>query len=136
MGSKTIDDYSNEAIRDCTFNTTNLEEYAIRLGKLKLKWGRYVYDESVELEKYRDELVQAKKKAVHNYKYDSDLKIQSKDIDVFVDADKEYREAQKKYNTQLKKIECVENYLKIISDQSFAISSVIKHIQLTNSLGA
>lgn len=136
MGSKTIDDYSNEAIRDCTFNTTNLEEYSIRLGKLKLKWGRYVYDESVELEKYRDELVQAKKKAVHNYKYDSDLKIQSKDIDIFVDADKEYREAQKKYNTQLKKIECVENYLKIISDQSFAISSVIKHIQLTNSLGA
>lgn len=136
MESKTIDDYNNEAIRDCTFDTTNIEEYTIRLGKIKLKWGRYVYDESLELEKCRDELLQAKKKALHQYKYESDLKIQGKDIDVFVDADKEFREAQKKYNIQLKKIECVENYLKVISDQSFAISSVIKHIQLTNTLGA
>jgi len=136
MEVKSIDDYNNEAIRDCTFDTTNLEEYTIRLGKIKLKWGRYVYDESVELEKYRDELLHAKKKALHQYKYESDLKIQSKDLDTFVDADKEFREAQKKYNTQLKKIECVENFLKVISDQSFAISSVIKHIQLTNSMGA
>jgi hypothetical protein len=121
-----IDILEKEAREDLEFDETTAHLYSIKLGAIKLKWLKYLYEESLLLEEYRGMVDSMFKKIYVKLKYDSEQIYEKKDLDIIVSGDEKYIEAKKLLNKQGQKVKFIEDMMKVLENQSFLLNNLTK----------
>lgn len=125
---KTTSEYETEAIEDLTIDITNLENYLLKLGLLRAKWSKYLYNEESILSVCEEKLNQLYKEKYHYYLYEYNEKIEKKSIDLYIKGDDAYNEAEKYSKLQKSKCKMVEQVISALDKQSFSVNSLIKYM--------
>lgn len=126
-----VEEYEKEALQDLSMDkvdTESFRNYVISLGFKRIKWGRYLYDEECITSLMEDKLKELYRKKFHYYTYEYEVKIDKKNIDIYVHGDEEYRAADKMYKKQRNKEKLVAQVLDAIDKQSFTANTVLKHL--------
>lgn len=126
-----VEEYEKEALQDLSMDkvdTESFRNYVISLGFKRIKWGRYLYDEECITSLMEDKLKELYRKKFHYYTYEYEVKIDKKNIDIYVHGDEEYRAADKMYKKQQNKEKLVAQVLDAIDKQSFTANTVLKHL--------
>ena len=126
-----VEEYEKEALQDLSMDkvdTESFRNYVISLGFKRIKWGRYLYDEEFITSLMEDKLKELYRNKFHYYTYEYEVKIDKKNIDIYVHGDEEYRAADKMYKKQQNKEKLVAQVLDAIDKQSFTANTVLKHL--------
>ena len=126
-----VEEYEKEALQDLSMDkvdTESFRNYVISLEFKKINWGRYLYDEECITSLMEDKLKELYRKKFHYYTYEYEVKIDKKNIDIYVHGDEEYRAADKMYKKQQNKEKLVAQVLDAIDKQSFTANTVLKHL--------
>lgn len=126
-----IDEYEKEAINDLSMDkvdTENFRNYVTSLGFKRVKWGKYLYDEECITSLIEDKLKELYRNKFHYYTYEYDVKLDKKNIDIYIQGDEEYRELEKIYKKQQHKEKMVAQVLDAIDKQSFTANTILKHL--------
>lgn len=132
MADNSIDYYENLAREDltCPKNGVSLDisGYAVRLGLIRAKWARFLYDENVIMQEAEQDLETIYKDKFMFFTYDSEYTVDKKDIPMLIKADDEYQKANKIVKQQSEKVKFINEVLSALNSQSFYLNTAMKHI--------
>lgn len=124
----TIEEYEAEALADLQIDVTTLEDAAKVLGLKRAKWAKYLYEEECILAEAEERLNEMRRDKHHFYLYEFDQKIEKKSVDIYVQGDPIYKEAEKMHKKQMAKIRMVEQIISALDKQSFTMNIILKHM--------
>jgi hypothetical protein len=130
---RTAEDYFQEALVDLKFDETTIQEYMISLGRKRMKWGRYIYNEERNTKMGEQALASIYKKWFHYYMYGDktskeDIKIDKKFIDIYIKAQDDYKSCELKLAEQKNKEKFLNDVAKNLEQQTFVVNNFIKHL--------
>lgn len=132
MADNSIDYYENLAREDltCPKNGASLDisGYAVRLGLIRAKWARFLYNENVIMQEAEQDLETIYKDKFMFFTYDSEYTVDKKDIPMLIKADDEYQKANKIVKKQSEKVKFINEVLSALNSQSFYLNTAMKHI--------
>ena len=100
----------------------------MRLGVIRAKWARFLYDENVILQEAEQDLETIYKDKFMFFTYDSEYTVDKKDIPMLIKADDEYQKANKIVKQQSEKVKFINEVLSALNSQSFYLNTAMKHI--------
>ena len=125
----TVEDYENEAILDLKLDISDFQGYVRLLGLKRIKWAKYLHTEEMTLSIAQDKLRDLYRERFHYYMYEyNDVKLEKKNVEVYIKGDKEYRAAEQIVSKQECKVKFVNEVLNTIDKQSFSCSNILKHL--------
>lgn len=125
----TVDDYENEAILDLKLDISDFQSYVRLLGLKRIKWAKYLHTEEMILTIAQDKLRDLYRERFHYYMYEyNDVKLEKKNVDIYIRGDKDYRAAEQIVAKQEAKVKFVNEVLSTIDKQSFSCSNILKHL--------
>ena len=127
------EDYYQESIADLSFNEANVQQFMFKVGTNRAKWASYKYHEEQILEQAKQAYNTIYKNVFHRYMYEpkedlENIKIEKKNISIYIEADNEVKKARLAVVTQENKIKFLERILDIFDSSSFTINNYIKHL--------
>lgn len=127
-----IEFYEKEAQADLTCPThskaPDISGYAIRLGLLRAKWAKYLYQEENASNILSEELSGLYADKFRYYSYDYEYNVDKKDIPILIKGDKDYRESELIIKNQNSKTKFIQEVLNSLNAQSFYLNTAMKHI--------
>lgn len=124
--------YESEAEKDLTCpkhnGTLDISGYAVRLGLLRAKWAKYLYEEESAQEEATHALSSIYSSKFLYYSYDYEYNIDKKDIATMIKGDKEYQSCELVLKEQISKIKFIQSVLDALSAQTFYLNTAMKHI--------
>lgn len=125
----TVEDYENEAILDLKLDISDFQGYVRLLGLKRIKWAKYLHTEEMTLTVAQDKLRDLYRERFHHYMYEyNDVKLEKKNVDIYIRGDKDYRAAEQIVAKQEAKVKFVNEVLNTIDKQSFSCSNILKHL--------
>lgn len=106
----------------------DISGYSVRLGMLRAKWAKYLYEEESMENQGKQELAVIYKERLRFYCYDYEYEIDKKDIPVYIKGDPVYQAAEKVLNEQVQKVKFINEVLGALNSQSFYLNTAMKHI--------
>lgn len=132
METRLIKFYESEAEKDLTCpkhnGTLDISGYAVRLGLLRAKWAKYLYEEESAQEEAAHALSSIYSSKFLYYSYDYEYSIDKKDIATMIKGDKEYQSCELVLKEQISKNKFIQSVLDALSAQTFYLNTAIKHI--------
>lgn len=132
METRLMDFYESEAEKDLTCpkhnGTLDISGYAVRLGLLRAKWAKYLYEEESAQEEDAHALSSIYSSKFLYYSYDYEYNIDKKDIATMIKGDKEYQSCELVLKEQISKIKFIQSVLDALSAQTFYLNTAMKHI--------
>ena len=132
METRLIKFYESEAEKDLTCpkhnGTLDISGYAVRLGLLRAKWAKYLYEEETIQEETAHELSSIYSSKFLFYSYDYEYNIDKKDITTMIKGDKDYQQCESVLKKQISKNKFIQSVLDALSAQTFYLNTAMKHI--------
>lgn len=132
MSVNDIDYYEKEATEDLTCpkdgGRLDISGYSVRLGLLRAKWARYLYQEESVLNETQQELNTIYSEKYMFYNYDYEYSVDKKDIPILIKGNPDYKAAEKVLKTQEQKVKFINEVLSALNSQSFYLNTAMKHI--------
>ena len=127
------EDYYQESIADLAFDGNNVQEFMFKVGTKRAKWASYKYHEEQILEQAKQAYSTIYKNVFHRYMYEpkedlENIKIEKKNLSVYIEADPEVKKARLAVVTQENKIKFLDGIIDIFGSTSFIINNYIKHL--------
>lgn len=125
--TKPFEFYENVAKKVLTIEDNDLGTYALKIGIYRASVAKCLYHEEtykIELEQNLDMVYKEK---LHDFKYNSDIIIDKKDMDTYIKATDEFRMASKELQTQEIKIKFINEILNTLNNQSYLLNTAVKH---------
>lgn len=126
-----VEEYEQEAMNDLNMSgvdSSSFRSYVMSLGFKRIKWGKYLYEEECISSVMEDSLKELYRKKFHYYTYEYEVKLDKKNIDIYIQGDDEYLKLNRLYKKQKSKEKLVSQILDAIDKQSFTTSNVLKHL--------
>lgn len=121
-----IDDIRIEAKSDLTFDITNVEHYAVKLGLKKEKYSRYLQSYRLLLKK---EMLEVDRVYNARYRYfdtQTQKKHDRRDIPHMIRGDQEYQKAVVALTYAEENVRYLDSVIKAFDNMSFTINSAVK----------
>lgn len=132
LKTRTTEDYFQESVRDLTFDEINLMEHCRSIGPKIAKWARYLYEESRVVEYGKQTYAVLYKKAFHKYRFEeseiSQYKVDKKDIDIYIEADKAIKDCKIMLKAQEEKCKFLQSVIDALKNQSFLVNNMVKFL--------
>lgn len=137
-----LDDILADIKTDSVIDKVNLDYSSLLISELHSKWNRHLVTETLLLKKLINEKNKVLKDRTEYYlgrKPDEyyveeplQLKIIQKDLPLYLDADDNLIEISNKVETQLIKVNVIENFIKELNQRSFNIKNAIDYMKFKN----
>ena len=131
MEARKIEFYESEAEKDLTCPKHNgvldISGYAVRLGILRAKWAKFLYEEETIQEDIAHALSSIYSSKFLFYSYDYEYNIDKKDITTMIIGDSEYQQCESLLKQQTSKNKFIQSVLDALSAQTFYLNVAKAH---------
>ena len=124
----TIEEYEREALVDLDFDVTKFRECSRYIPLRKIKWGRYLFDEECISNQIEDKVKELYRDKFKYYTYEHPDKIDKKNIDIYIKADKDYQMANQILGKQKSKEKYVQSVITCLDTLAFQTNNIVKHL--------
>lgn len=124
----TIEDYEREALADLDFDVTKFRDCSRYIPLRKSKWGRYLFEEECISNQMEDKLRELYRDKFKYYTYEYPDKIDKKNIDIYIKADKDYQVANQIFGKQKAKEKYVQSVIGCLDTLAFQTNNIVKHL--------
>ena len=133
LKTRSIEDYYNESLNALTFDEVTLQAFQQQVGVKIARWSKYLYDEERVLEYGKNVYSCVYKKVWHNLMFGekseiADYKVDKKNLNIYIDADKSIKEAKTAVHDQEEKCKFIQNVIDALKNQSFILNNYVKHL--------
>ena len=129
--SEQIESISLEAImqgarNDLAFDMTNAEKVSMKIPGLFEKYGRIMIMSKAAMKKAEMDLAKSYAERTNYYMTSHPLRIDRRDLDVFIKGDQEYIKIQSILETKKLQVEYIQIILNALGSSSFNINNAVK----------
>lgn len=122
-----IEKIQEEAAEDLSFeNILEAEPASLRAPFMKEKYSRYLFQAKAALKKSEIDKNKVYRDLHTHYTENHPKKLQRTDVPTYIKSDPKYVKIQARYESNLLRVEYLENVLKAIDSMSFNLGNAIK----------
>lgn len=132
LKTRSVEDYFQESLKDLTFDEVSLMPHCQSIGGKIAKWARYLYEETRVLDYGKQTHSCLYKSLYHKFRFGdselSNLKVDKKELDTYIDAEPSMKECKIKLRNQEEKCKFIQSVIDALKNQSFVINNMVKFL--------
>lgn len=121
-----LDELMEEARTDLSFDLTNADKVSIKIPFLCEKYARKMVMAKASMKKAEMDLASVTAERTEYYLKDHPMRIERRDMDIFVHGDKEYIKSQAILETKKLQVEYLASIMSALSSSSYNIGNAIR----------
>jgi hypothetical protein len=122
----TVEQLREQAQIDLDFSIANLGNHAIRLASSREKWSRWAMDYQLKIYKIESDMKLMYGKLHRHFLSDSDLAIDRRDINFYIESDSEYRLLSDRLAVNKATLKYIDGVMENIKQATYDIGNSIK----------